>query len=376
MKTVKFSFFLPVEICFEGGCVERLGQILEARGYRNGVLVCDSFFQKNGMADEVIALSGGRLVRAFSEIRPNPTVENVDACAQVMREVGADFAVAMGGGSTMDCAKAACAICRTGDSIRDYHTGGKPLDPQKGIDLIAVPTTAGTGSEVTWVAVLSDEEKKLKAPLGNKMLLPKLALIDYRLTLGIPRPVTASTGVDVLSHALEGFWSVNHQPICDATALQAARTVFEYLPRAYEDGRDEKAREEMSKASLLAGLAFGHPLTTGSHACSFPLTNRYHVPHGEACAFTLDYFARLNAECENGRLHGFARACGFPDAYAMADRIAELKRALGLRTTLRELGIPEADIPSLSEASMHPNMRNNPVKMDVAMVEGMYRSLL
>lgn len=373
---MNFHFHLPVDIIFEGGCIERLAEILEQRNYTNGVLVCDGFFRTNGLAERVMELSGGRLVAVYSDIRPNPTVENVDACAAVMRQVHADFAVAMGGGSTMDCAKAACAICRTEDSIRDYHTGGKKLDPSLGIDLIAVPTTAGTGSEVTWVAVLSDEEKHVKAPLPNKMLLPKLALIDYKLTMGIPKPVTASTGIDVLSHALEGYWSKNHQPICDGAAMQAAKLVFAYLPRAYENGADEEAREMMSCASLLAGIAFGHPFTTGPHACSFPLTNWYHVPHGEACAFTLDYFCRLNAECEGGRLHTLARFCGFADAYQMADAITALKKEIGLRCTLTELQVPEADIDKLSEASQHPNMRNNPVEMTTEAIRDMYRSLL
>ena len=373
---MNFHFHLPVNIIFEGGCVEKLASVLEDHRYSNGVLVCDAFFRTNGMADRVVRLSGGRLTAIYSDIRPNPTTDNVDACAGLMRSVNADFAVAMGGGSTMDCAKAACAVCRTPDSIREYHTGGKKLDPSLGIDLIAIPTTAGTGSEVTWVAVLSDEEKHVKAPLGNPMLLPKMALIDYRLTLGIPKAVTASTGVDVLSHALEGFWSKNHQPLCDGAAMQAARLVFDNLMDAYENGQDENAREMMSTASLLAGIAFGHPFTTGPHACSFPLTNRYHIPHGEACAMTLDYFTKLNAECENGRLHRLAKYCGFADAYVMADEIASLKRRLGLRCTLTEAGITEAEIPALSEASMHPNMKNNPVPMTVPSVQAMYQALL
>ena len=284
--------------------------------------------------------------------------------------------MALGGGSTMDCAKAAAAICGTQDSIRAYHTGGKALDPQKGIDLIAIPTTAGTGSEVTWVAVLSDEEKNIKAPLGNLMLLPKIALIDYTLTMDIPSAVTASTGVDVLAHALEGFWSKDHQPICDMTAMEAARLVFEYLPRAFENGHDAQAREMMSLASLLAGIGFGHPKTTGPHACSFPLTNRYHVPHGEACAFTLDSFCRINAHGENGRIDKIARYCGFEDAMALADGIAALKKKIRMRTTLRGLNIPECDIAELARLSMHPNMLNNPVPMRVEDVEAMYKELL
>ena len=370
---MNFNFNLPVEIIFGGGSINKLPEIIKKKNYTHGVLVCDAFFRTNGLAQKIIDLSNGYLVDVFSDILPNPTVNSVDECAKVLRAANADFAIALGGGSTMDCAKAACAVCRTTDSIRDYHTGGKVLDPALGIGLIAVPTTAGTGSEVTWVAVLTDPDKKIKAPLGNLMLLPKVALIDYQLTMGIPKAITASTGIDVLSHALEGYWSTGHQPICDATAMAAAKLVFEFLPKTYENGNNEKAREMMSTASLLAGVAFGHPKTTGPHACSFPLTNLYKVPHGEACAFTLDSFTRINAD---DRLHEMARYCGFQDAYDMADGIQKLKKDLGLRVTLKEIGIAESDIPELSNLSMHPNMLNNPVQMSVESVRELYIRLL
>lgn len=372
---MEFDFTLPVKIKFGANSTEALADYLENGGLTRGVLVCDSFLDKNGTAAAVAAKCGGRIKAVFSDLVPNPTVKNVDECAAVMRAANANFAIALGGGSTMDCAKAACAIAKCTESISSYHTGGKTLSAETGIPLIAVPTTAGTGSEVTFVSVLTDEEKGLKAPLGNPLLLPKLAVLDPVLTYSVPPQITASTGLDVLCHAIEGFWSIHHQPICDALALDSAKRVFAYLPRVYENGGDAEAREQMCLASLQAGIAFSHPKTTGCHACSFPLTNRFHIPHGEACAFTLDYFTRLNANCENGRLHGFARDCGFKDAYAMAEEIARLKKLTGMRLTLRDMGIAEADIPELSKLSLHPNMTNNPVSMDVAAIEKMYREL-
>ena len=372
---MEFDFTLPVKIKFGPNSAGALGGYLEQNGYMSGVLVCDSFLDKSGAAARLAEKCGGRIKAVFSDLVPNPTVKNVDECAAVMRSVDADFAIALGGGSTMDCAKAACAIAKCADSISLYHTGGKALSSESGIPLIAVPTTAGTGSEVTFVSVLTDEEKGMKAPLGNPLLLPKLAVIDPVLTYSVPPQITASTGLDVLCHAVEGFWSVHHQPICDALALDAAKRVFQYLPRAFENGADESAREQLCLASLQAGIAFSHPKTTGCHACSFPLTNRFHIPHGEACALTLDYFTRLNAGCENGRLHVFAKDCGFKDAYAMADEMARLKKLTGMRLSLRAMGITEADIPELSKLSQHPNMTNNPVKMELSDIEKMYREL-
>lgn len=373
---MNFDFTLPVKIKFGPGSADTLSAYLEERGLSRGVLVCDGFLDKSGTAAEISAKCGGRINAVFSDLVPNPTVKNVDDCAALLRSEKADFAIALGGGSTMDCAKAACAIARSGDGIALYHTGGKALSKESGIPLIAVPTTAGTGSEVTFVSVLTDEEKKLKAPLGNPLLLPELALIDPLLTLSVPAKITASTGLDVLCHALEGFWSIHHQPICDALALDSAKRVFAYLPRAFENGADIDAREQMALASLQAGIAFSHPKTTGCHACSFPLTNIWHIPHGEACALTLDYFTRKNADCEGGRLQQFARDCGFSDAGAMADEILRLKKQTGMRLTLHDMGISKADIPELSRLSLHPNMTNNPVSMDAAAIEEMYLELL
>ncbi len=366
---------MPVKIIFGCGKINELEKIIGSMNRKNGVLICDPFFKENGLADKVLSLSGGKLTKAFSDFSPNPSVESADKCAAFMREHGADFAVAMGGGSAIDCAKAGCAVAGTGDSVRLYHSGEKQLSKNGGIPLIAIPTTSGTGSEVTCVSVLTDTEKNVKAPLSNPALYPKMAIIDPELTLSVPKSVTASTGLDVLSHALEGFWSIHHQPICDALAQRATKLVFENLVSACNDPGNIRAREKMSEASLLAGIAFSHPKTTVCHACSFSLTNDYGIPHGEACAFTLGYAIRINADCENGRLHDFAKSVGFMDAYRMADRVDGIKSLLGMRCTLREMGIDRKDIPSLAKSSMHPNILNNPVELTVEAVEAMYRNL-
>ena len=373
---MNWEFLLPVKLYFGSGRINELSDIVKARGFKRGVLVCDGIFVQNGLADEIVKKSDGTLTAVFSDITPNPTTKNVNDCVTLLRQENAEFVVALGGGSSMDCAKAACAIKGSDDFIDDYHAGKKPLNPEDKIPLIAVPTTAGTGSEVTFVSVLTNEERGLKAPLGNPLLYAEAAIIDPMLTVSVPPRVTASTGLDVLSHALEGYWSIYHQPICDAVSLSAARTVFEYLPIVFSEPENIEAREKMCEASLLAGVGFSYPKTTGSHACSFPLTNIYHVPHGEACAFTLDYFLRLNASEEtDGRIERFVRDCGFENAERAADRILEMKKAFGMRCTLSEIGVKDEDIRALSEKSMHPNMLNNPVKMTVDSVEKMYRAL-
>lgn len=364
----------PVEIIFKTGGASNIESLLGDKGWNRGVLVCDPFFAQNGLAKKICESSGGRILEVFSDITPNPRVEDVNRCADIMRKCSADFAIALGGGSSMDCAKAACGIALTDDTIEAYHTGGKKLT-QEVLPLVAIPTTAGTGSEVTCVSVLSDMTKGIKAPIANSKLYPKVAIIDPELTYSVPPKVTASTGLDVISHALEGFWSKNHQPICDALALHAARLGFKYLEAAYNNGNDVVAREKMCEASVIAGLAFTLPKTAASHACSFPLTNTYHIPHGEACAFTLDLLCEINAEAEGGRVNDFAKDIGFENAAAMGKRIREMKKAMGMKITLADAGIDIKDIDSLAEKCKHPNILNNPVPMGTEEIKKMFLRL-
>lgn len=360
-----FIFSLQPTILFGRGKVKELGEICRQKKWKNGILVCDPLFEKNGLADEVIRYSDGLLCSKFSDITPNPTVQNVDDCSRIMQQNGVDFVVALGGGSSMDCAKAASVICGKGNSTRYYHSEGGTIEG-KGIPLIAIPTTAGTGSEVTNVAVLTDTEKNCKKPLAHDSMYAQIALIDPELTASVPPQVVASTGLDVLSHALEAYWSLKHQPICDACAIYAAKLVFENLFTAYSEPDNMDAKEQMCVASVMAGIAFSLPKTAASHACSFPLTNTYKIPHGEACAFTLDYLLLLNAEAEDKRLTTFAQMVGFSTVEEMAAEIARMKKTMKMRTTLAAAGIKKEDLESLAKACKHPNMDNNPVAMDFA----------
>ncbi|AGK95965.1 iron-containing alcohol dehydrogenase family protein [Clostridium pasteurianum] len=363
----------PVKIIFGIDKVKDLYNILKDLNYKNGLLVCGPSFAENGAAEKILDYSKGLITKIFSNIVPNPTVDNVDNCADVIRKNNIGFVLALGGGSPIDCAKAAASLCKTEDSIVLYHNQEKKFGKEH-IPLIAVPTTSGTGSEVTAVSVLTNPHIGRKAPLASENFYPEYAIVDPTLTLTVPKQITASTGLDVLSHALEGFWSKDHQPICDALALHAASLVFKYLEKAYINGEDIEAREKMSEASLIAGLAFGLPKTTGSHACSFPLTNIYKLPHGEACAFTLDYFTRINAEAEDGRVNDFAKQLGFKDANDMADRIKELKFSMNMKVSLQDAGIRDEEVETLAELSIHPNLLNNPVKMEKKDLIEMFRS--
>jgi alcohol dehydrogenase len=274
-------------------------------------------------------------------------------CAEFLTRVRAGAVVAVGGGSVMDCSKAAA--------------GGRPL--------IALPTTAGTGSEATCISVLTDDAGQ-KMPRTDPSYYAKAAIVDPQLTLTVPPSVTAATGMDALSHAVEALWSIHHSPASDALALRAVPRILQNIEQAYACPDDLPARVSLSEGSLLAALAFSQAKTAAAHACSFSLTMRYGLPHGTACAFTLPALCRLNAPAEDGRLHEIARELGFDDAFAFADELDRLNASLGLPRTLGEAGIPLSDLLELAqECMLPPNMRNNPVPMDAGMVEGMFRGL-
>ena len=373
---MSWEFSLPVKIYFGTDKINELPEIIKEFGYKRGVLVCSNTLKKNGTADKIIENCGGVIVDVFCDIRPNPTTDNVNACVKALRENNADFAVALGGGSPMDCCKAACAIAKGDDIIESYHTGGKPINAKEVIPMFAVATTSGTGSEITNISVLTDLKKNVKSTMNDPLMYPKAAIVDPKLTLTVPPKVTASTGLDVLSHALESVWSVLHQPICEACSVRATKLVFDWLYKAYNEPDNLEAREKMAEASIIAGVAFSNPRTAGSHACSFPLTNLYGVPHGEACAMTLDYFTRFNAEAENGRLNSFARDCGFDDAYEMADAITDLKKQMGMAMTLTEIGVKtDEEIETLTKMSMTPLMERNIIPLSYDDIKNMYLNM-
>lgn len=375
---MNWSFNLPVRLEFGIGKRKELGNFINDISGTCGVLVCSKSFAKNGIADEFVNMSGGKLKAVFSDVRPNPTTDNVDDCVKIMREIGADFAVALGGGSPMDCCKAACAIAKGDDVISSYHSGGKAINPDEVIPMIAVTTTSGTASEVTNISVLTDVSKNLKNPMNDPAMYPKIAVIDPELTLSVPKQITASTGLDVLSHAIESYWATLNQPVCSACSIYATRLVFNWLEKAYNEPDNLEAREKMAEASIVAGVAFSHPRTTGSHACSFPLTNIYGLPHGEACAFTLDYFVKFNADHADGdgRITALAKDCGFESPHQMADEITAMKKRMGMKSKLSEIGCTtDQQIAELTDKSMSMLMKRNPIELTKDDILTMYNEL-
>lgn len=366
-----FSYSQQVKIEFGIDSSKKLTQIVSSLGLCRGVLICDKLFATNGVAKELLEQCPS-LVDIYSDITPNPQLNEVVKASQLLDKVKADFVVALGGGSSMDLAKFACSyVFCLNDDIRDYFYKRKVFS-NKRLTLFALPTTAGTGSEVTSVSVCNDEISGEKGPLVSNNFFPYMAIVDPMFTLSVPKFVTATTGLDALAHALESYWCNASQVISDVIAIEACKRIFNNIVKAYECGSDIKAREEMSLGSLLAGVAFSQTRTAGVHGCSYPLSINLHLCHGEACAFTLASFIRIN---NSEKLEFLAKQCGFDSTEMMALQVEKLQKHFNLKTRLSECG--NFDIVKLAtESSVHALLQNNPVKLDVSQLIKMYEKLV
>ena len=371
---MNWNYTQPVTIHFGNGEIKTLADEVRALGGSRGILITSPSFTKRGMADKIKADSEGLIVTVYSRVSPNPDVKECEACISMIRENDCDFVIALGGGSVMDCAKAASVIC-TADKPVTAFMDDMSLLPETHLPLIAVPTTSGTGSEVTSVSVLSDHEKGTKKPIFCNAMYPKVAIVDPELTYSVPPYITACTGMDVLCHSIEAYWSKHHQPICDSLAIHALRTVLENLRTACAEPENAIAREKMAEASVIAGLAFGIPKTTSSHACSYPLTNRLGIAHGEACGLTIDTFLEINGKQDDGRLAFLANQLGFETIDALAEEIRSLKADIGMRADLKDLELSDEMFEILVKESQHPNLLNNPVEITEEMLREMYTKL-
>jgi alcohol dehydrogenase class IV len=365
----------PVRIIFGNGEIKRIGDEIKTLGGSNGILVTSSSFERRGFTETICKISEGRIKQVFAHVTANPTVEECDECMTIMRREHCDFVVAMGGGSVMDLAKAASTFNLTDSCSTEFLATGKAI-PTEHLPIIAIPTTSGTGSEITCVAVLSDHKRGVKSPMNSNGFYPSVAIVDPELTYTVPPYMTACTGFDVICHAIEAYWSIHHQPICDALAIHAVKLALDNLEKAYNHPDDKAARENMAEASVTAGLAFTMPKTTSAHACSYPLTNLLGIPHGEACALTITWFIRFNAENGCERIETLAKTLGYKDAEALATVIDGMRKRTGMRMNLKDFNLNEQQFEQLVEASKHPNLKNNPIEVTENDLRKLYQTLV
>ncbi len=379
------SFEVPTVVKHAAGAISCLADEVKSLNCKRPMLLTDQGLVAAGVAQEATrSLDTGQVDYVFAaRVVANPPIELVDKIAEIYRAEGCDGLIGLGGGSSIDTAKAVGVVAANGGSIIDYEWADPQPIQHEIPPLISVPTTAGTGSEVTLWAVITDPKRKIKFNVGGPPLIaPQVALLDPRLTLQLPPRLTAGTGIDALTHAIECYTSAYAQPWPDAVALWAIETVGQWLPVAYEQGGNEEARYQMMMAAMLAGMSYGTESAGAVHAMSQTAGGVYDLPHGELTAALLPPVMAYNVVGEPRKYARIAQALGedtrglpLSEAAELAvSATARLVRQLAI-PTLDDMGIPPGDIPMLAQLAFDdPQTIGNPRDLDVAAYEGIYRA--
>lgn len=328
------QFYSKTKICYGKYALDTLEELSCTRAF----LVTDPFMVKSGFADQVMSHLERRDIplHVFSEVEPDPSLETVKRGTLAFSSSGADLILALGGGSSIDTAKAIVYFA---------HKAA----PEKGRpQLVAIPTTSGTGSEVTSISVVTDKQNSVKIPLNDELLIPDMAILDARFTRTVPPSVTAATGMDVLTHAIEAYTSRNHNAFTDILAVEGIRYVFSALLKAYQQMEDMDAREKLLLGSCMAGLAFNNSGLGLTHSMAHALGGQFHVPHGVANALLLPHVVRFNSFDAGVRYRELARTIGLPHGNveegtnALIMAIRGLNEAMKVPMRIRDLKVEES----------------------------------
>jgi len=368
------------------GAINQLADEVRALKAKKVLIVTDPGLIKSGLVDKAQAVLERADIQyaVFGDVEADPRYEIVADCVEKIRSEGADLIIGFGGGSAIDIAKVSAVMVVNEGPIAEYF--GIDLVPQAGLPTLMIPTTAGTGSEVTPIAILSDQTEKLKKGIVSPYLFPSTALLDPELTLGLPAHVTAATGMDALIHAVESYTSKNANSISDMFARQAMQLITKNIRTAYADGSNLAARSNMLEGSLLAGMAFTNAVVTAVHAFAYPIGAEFHIPHGVANSIMLVPVMEFNIL---GNLEKFAdiagylgeNTCGLSQreaAHIAVDAMRTLTADLQIPDHLSKFGIKDKDIPALAEGVMKVTrlLANNPRILTQKDAEAIYRRVL
>lgn len=377
------SFIMPsMNIMGENALADAVAT-LGSRGFSRALIVTDAGLARMGVAADV----AGELSRAdirtfvFAGAQPNPTVGNVEEGLAILKENGCDLVVSLGGGSSHDCAKGIALVAANGGAIADYE--GIDQSPLPQVPLLAINTTAGTAAEMTRFCIITDEERHVKMAIVDKHVTPFLSVNDPAMMVGKPAALTAATGMDALTHAVEAYVSTAATPITDGCAIKAISLISEHLRDAVADGKNLSAREGMAYAQFLAGMAFNNASLGYVHAMAHQLGGFYDLPHGVCNAVLLPHVEAFNASVSAERLRDVAAAMGVDvtrmdaeaGAEAALDAIRKLSSDIGIPSGLAELGMKEADIPVLAENALADACGfTNPRQADQGEIEAIFRA--
>ena len=345
-------FKVPEKIYFEPGCLQYLEKM---PNISRAFIVTDPYMVKFGYVGRVLYYLRKRLSyvhsEVFTDVEPDPSLDTVLKGAEIMKGFRPDVIIALGGGSVIDAAKGMWLYYEHPET--DFRgLSEKFMDIRKRVyklpkmgnkaKLVAIPTTSGTGSEVTSFAVITDKERNIKYPLADYELTPDVAIIDPDFVMSVPPSVTADTGMDVLTHAIEAYVSVLASDYTDALAIKAIQLVFRYLPDAYKNGEDQVAREKMHNASTIAGMAFTNAFLGINHSMAHKLGGEFNIPHGRANAVLLPYVIEYNGVESPTKFVSFPKY----EHYVAADKYAEIANAIGLRFNTIKKGSRRLPMPS------------------------------
>lgn len=353
---MNFEFYLPVEVIFGAGSVDRVGEVGKRFGSRVLVVTGRNSTKKNGSLQRVVdslKKHGAEEVFIFDQIEPNPTDESVNVASQLVIKEKIDYIVGLGGGSSLDSAKAVSIVSSNEGCAWDYvnYPEGPGLIPQKSKPVICIPTTAGTGSEVNRYSVISNTIRKEKLVISHSLNYPKVALIDPSLTVSMDRRLTALTGLDALMHALESLTNRLSNQFAEELALRAVSIIKEWLPVAVEEQENLKARSYMSYAAMLAGIAIDRKRVALIHGMEHPVSAHYpHIAHAEGLAALAVAVTEYNYRGNPEKYALFARAMGYTEEPHMAVKALEdFLEKVGLRLSLKELGVEKEKLERLTE---------------------------
>ncbi|SHJ56143.1 Alcohol dehydrogenase, class IV [Hathewaya proteolytica DSM 3090] len=355
---------------------------------KTALVVADPFMVKSGVVNKVLERleKAGVKCIVFSDIVPDPPLAIIAKGIKVMDKVNPEVVVALGGGSAIDATKAIIYFRKTVKT--GLHGNENMVEPE----FIAIPTTSGTGSEVTSFSVITDREKNIKYPLVEEEMIPDVTILDPELVKSVPAQITADTGMDVLTHAIEAYVSTNSSDFSDAFAEKAIKTVFEYLPKAYKNGDDEVAREKMHNASCMAGMAFNSASLGINHSMAHILGGKFHIPHGRANAILLPYVIEYNANLNDSKADSkstaelyanIAKMLGINNGNtkmavkSLINTIKSFTKSMGIPRNIKELGINRdeymGEVQALAEIALNDGCTaTNPRKPELKELEKLF----
>ena len=379
------TFFMPSVNIMGAGCLQEAMVALKGHGFRKALIVTDAVLSKLGVAARIQAQLAGQQIASvvFDGTQPNPTVGNVRAGLAQLQAQACDFVLSLGGGSAHDCAKGIALCATNGGEIADYEGVDRSAKPQ--LPLVSINTTAGTASEMTRFCIITDEERHIKMAIVDRNVTPLLSVNDADLMLAKPKGLTAATGMDALTHAVEAYVSTAATPITDACALKAIELIAKHLRTAVAHGDNLEAREQMAYAQFLAGMAFNNASLGYVHAMAHQLGGFYDLPHGVCNALLLPHVEAFNSSVSAERLTQVAQAMGVPvqgldaaaGAKACVAAIRQLAGDVGIPKSLSELGVKETDIPMLATNALADACGfTNPRPATQAEIEGIFRGAM